>query len=336
MSRRSHVSIGLCLCLLIPALIACGRAGAPPAPSGSASGLAASPCPIAVADQGLDYSDVRAGLTTLFQENSDENSFAAALTAYTATVVSQTATGWAGWITSIQPHADTGTYTVAIDMDDFSSNDAVAPTVFAYEGEPRLGFVDLVLEDVPEAQIQGLEAGQRVRFDGRISQLSRLSDETLTSDFMNGHLALTLDNASIAAVTSAMLKECGLPERTVVTLITPVCTMSSDRCYTTTQVADSDGRTIYRERDWESNAITERSGAISPEDFAVILKAFEDADFYSLNDVYDEFDVSDSPEATTSISTPFRRKSVFHYYGDLSAPAVLQPLEQTVGNLIKA
>jgi hypothetical protein len=148
-------------------------------------------------------------------------------------------------------------------------------------------------------------------------------------------LVMPLDPASLIVVSPQMLRDCNIPERTQITLTRPHCTMMSENCYTANLAIDSSGTVVYTARDWDDQApgITKEAW-ISPAQFKELLQAFEEAQYFTLKDDYSSFDVSDNPSATTSITTATARKSIYHYYGDLSAPDSLSTLEDRIDKIV--
>jgi hypothetical protein len=67
-----------------------------------------------------------------------------------------------------------------------------------------------------------------------------------------------------------------------------------------------------------------------------LISDFEQADYFSLNDSYTSFGVSDMPFVTTSIRIGGRTKTVRHYLGDRSAPEQLTELENKIDEIVNS
>ena len=87
----------------------------------------------------------------------------------------------------------------------------------------------------------------------------------------------------------------------------------------------ADGEVVYVGKS-DVKEIGERRFKISPEKVQQLIKAFEQVDYFSLNDKYDA-DVSDLPTTTTSICLDGKKKKVVNYYG---APKKLAELEHKI------
>ena len=64
-----------------------------------------------------------------------------------------------------------------------------------------------------------------------------------------------------------------------------------------------------------------------------LVSAFETTNFFSLQDKYTDYNVTDRPSAITSITLHGRTKTVNHYYGDKSAPQQLFDLESKIDEI---
>jgi Domain of unknown function (DUF6438) len=67
-----------------------------------------------------------------------------------------------------------------------------------------------------------------------------------------------------------------------------------------------------------------------------LVSAFERANFFSLQDNYTNYDVTDNPSAITSITLNGKTKTVNHYYGDNSAPQELFDLESKIDEIVNS
>jgi hypothetical protein len=67
-----------------------------------------------------------------------------------------------------------------------------------------------------------------------------------------------------------------------------------------------------------------------------LVSEFEKADYFSLNDSYIQFGVSDMPYVTTSIRIGGKTKTIKHYLGDRSAPEQLTELENKIDEIVNS
>ena len=95
------------------------------------------------------------------------------------------------------------------------------------------------------------------------------------------------------------------------------------------------GSVLYEGKDFVRTKGT-REATISADAVNQLLLAFEQADFYALDDSYTRFGKSDMPSAYTSISIGTRTKSVRHYLGDNSAPDKLTELENKIDVVVNS
>ena len=74
---------------------------------------------------------------------------------------------------------------------------------------------------------------------------------------------------------------------------------------------------------------------ISVDSVRTLIRMFQDIQFYTLKDEYEDRAVSDAPSAIVTYATKDRSKTVKHYLGDMSAPEQLKKLEQTIDRIAK-
>jgi hypothetical protein len=72
---------------------------------------------------------------------------------------------------------------------------------------------------------------------------------------------------------------------------------------------------------------------IGEERIRKLISLFNEIDFFSLKESYEERDVPDMASARTSINLGDNTKSVRHYYGDLTAPKKLTKLEHMIDKI---
>lgn len=98
---------------------------------------------------------------------------------------------------------------------------------------------------------------------------------------------------------------------------------------------NGDGAVIYEGKDYvRIKGVKEAT--VAPEVIDLLLQAFEEAAYFTLNDSYSGFGKSDMPSAITSISIGDNTKSVKHYLGDSSAPKKLTDLENKIDELVNS
>ncbi|OGO18690.1 MAG: hypothetical protein A2Z02_00150 [Chloroflexi bacterium RBG_16_48_7] len=67
-----------------------------------------------------------------------------------------------------------------------------------------------------------------------------------------------------------------------------------------------------------------------------LVLEFENTGYFSLNDSYTKFEITDMPSANTSITIGRKTKSIKHYYGDRSAPKQLTELEKKIDDTVNS
>ena len=67
---------------------------------------------------------------------------------------------------------------------------------------------------------------------------------------------------------------------------------------------------------------------------AELAAAFKKAGYFALKDKYTSYDITDHPSANTSYDDGTHRKTIAHYHGDRSAPAVLDVLEERIDEIV--
>ena len=84
--------------------------------------------------------------------------------------------------------------------------------------------------------------------------------------------------------------------------------------------------------EWKGDLFVKEEGprtwSISQKKIDALDKAIDKVKFMELRDKYDEYEVTDHPDAT--ITVKFKegtKKKVYHYFGDSSVPRVLEWLE---------
>ena len=107
------------------------------------------------------------------------------------------------------------------------------------------------------------------------------------------------------------------------------------KCPVYSLMIKGDGSVIYSGVDFvKIKGIQETT--ISAEAMDELLQAFDDAEYFLLNDSYTAFGKSDMPSAYTSISIGDNTKSVKHYLGDNKAPKKLTELENKIDAIVNS
>lgn len=235
---------------------------------------------------------------------------------------------------------DSGPYWIALDMDEFYDRNPFLG--FEYRGVRRIGLTDVVLTGVSEEQAQRVRPGEKVALSGTIKDLKSFSQDKVAADPANGRLTLLLEQGSTRSLSPTPL-EGGHPidaKAAIITWTRPVCGMSSTKCYIYELIVRGSGSAVYSEYDWDSidegKPTITKTFSVTDEVVPHLVSAFEKADCFSMKDDYEAHYVSDAGSSTTSFSTLYYRKSVFHYGGDHSAPNALHALERELDDLATA
>ncbi|HEX5062549.1 MAG TPA: DUF6438 domain-containing protein [Kofleriaceae bacterium] len=68
---------------------------------------------------------------------------------------------------------------------------------------------------------------------------------------------------------------------------------------------------------------------------AELTKMFEDKHFFALNGSYNDYDATDASSAEITFQpTPWRKKRIEHYHGDMDAPPVLEEIENEFDRIV--
>ena len=114
-----------------------------------------------------------------------------------------------------------------------------------------------------------------------------------------------------------------------------VITMERTACHGTCPVykltISGDGKVIYDGRNFVE-VEGEQTESLSPTQIQDLVAAFEQANFYSLQD-YTDNNAGDSQSVITSITIDGKTKTVNHYYGDSNAPQELFDLESRIDEI---
>jgi hypothetical protein len=95
------------------------------------------------------------------------------------------------------------------------------------------------------------------------------------------------------------------------------------------------GRVVY-EGTKNVNVVGNRESTLSNEQIMALIERFIGIDYFSLNDSYQAFMVSDMPSAITSMQMDGKMKTVQHYHGDKTAPEVLTELEDFIDQTVNS
>jgi len=224
-----------------------------------------------------------------------------------------------GWVTSISSDAN-GKWLIAIDLDEYEGDPSSAIDFHKGEGERRIGLPDVRIAGLTPTT--GWSVGSPIFFSGMTK--SGFS----TSEYQEQ--LLVPSDTSIICHPSA-------PSQRKITLTVPFCCMDCESCYTYGYTIFESGVVIFTDREWGTGETITKTGQMSKTEFQKLVNAFEQINYFSFQDDYDEEEWTDMGSLTTSITLEYQRKSIFHYYGDTSAPKELTELErelqETVNNI---
>ncbi|MBX3085539.1 MAG: hypothetical protein KF716_28140, partial [Anaerolineae bacterium] len=298
--------------------------------SGSAAQAGRTQAPPTTDPDQIDYMDFRREFFTACAKLIEEQKCDPDFNAYTNALMGKAIT-WQGWVSDVEKQDDnSGHYLVGIDMDDFDTMDDWPPLSWGYEGVRRIGFADVVLRDVQAEQVAELRTGQHVVFTGRLQGTDTEFGRAIAIDFITSGLAVVVDQVDVFAADPTI--DFTLKPTTVITLSRPTCHIMDNNCYTYHLVVYGDGRVIYKFRPWENKPVAPliKTAVVDVEKVRALLKHFENAHYFGLQDNYSHLSFTDADDATTSLTLGTMRKSIYHYYGDTSAPDVLTELEKLV------
>ncbi len=94
----------------------------------------------------------------------------------------------------------------------------------------------------------------------------------------------------------------------------------------------TDGRVVYDGRDFVDVSGAQES-QIDPADVSALVTYMQDNGYFELEDAYNEVLITDMPSAITSLTVDGQTKRIDHYFGDESAPFVLQQIENRIDQL---
>ena len=116
-----------------------------------------------------------------------------------------------------------------------------------------------------------------------------------------------------------------------------VITLERTRCFGVcpayTLTIYGDGRVVYDGKDFV-RVEGARTANIGEESISRLVTEFQNIDYFSLDDSYEEFNATDMPSAITSITINGKTKTIRHYHGDLSAPKKLTELENKIDQIV--
>jgi hypothetical protein len=239
------------------------------------------------------------------------------------------AEGWQGWVLQVAPAAQ-ATYTVTLDMDDYW--DISPPLGFEYRAIRLIGLADVVLKGVDSSMAKQIIPGQRIGFGGTITELKGYDPDEINVD-PAVRLAVVLTDVDLVPLgpSDSQAALADQYKSAIITLKNPVCGMLSSRCYTYDLIIYGSGKVEYIEEDWETGRVVRtETASVSEDKVRDLIAQFDKISYFGLKDDYSTYSVSDAGALTTSITVGTKRKSIFHYLGDMSAPAELQQLERSI------
>ncbi len=121
-----------------------------------------------------------------------------------------------------------------------------------------------------------------------------------------------------------------VPPDTVITLERTAC---RGTCPVYTLAVSADGKVVFNGKDYVKSKGTQEAN-IGSEKVSQIISEFNKINYYSLNDTYTQFTITDQSNVITSITTRGKSKTIKHYLGDLGAPRELTALEDKVDEIV--
>lgn len=88
--------------------------------------------------------------------------------------------------------------------------------------------------------------------------------------------------------------------------------------------------TVHWNGEMYVDVIGEASAEVNPDEVRNLSSYIEERGFFTFNDTYVSYDITDLPWATLTVSNGTHVKRIEHYHGDHSAPVVLYNLEDAV------
>lgn len=118
-------------------------------------------------------------------------------------------------------------------------------------------------------------------------------------------------------------------------IITLERTSCYDNCPIYKLTISGDGHVVY-EGEQFVNVIGRKTTQISQDKIIELVDEFYKADFFSLKDSYERYEITDNPSTITSITLNGVVKTVRHYHGDTNAPKKLIKLEDRIDEIVNS
>lgn len=146
---------------------------------------------------------------------------------------------------------------------------------------------------------------------------------TVTLDEHVSEFTLEVDNVGDAPLSQSESDVAITLERTACFGTCPVYTLTIYR----------DGRVVYNGLDFVE-VTGEQTVQIDPKQVQELMDFMVNSGYLDLNDAYTDYNITDLPYATTSLTVNGSVKQIEHYYGDESAPFVLTQIERRIDMLV--
>jgi hypothetical protein len=343
---KTRVALFLLIAAIVPSLNGCGNA--PQQNTSTMTHSAARPTATLGRNSAPGYQEIRSNIARLLSEiqtayatatpsTAEADTYEKDLTAYIGGLKGKKVDAWQGWVLEVLPGPQ-GSYTATIDMDEFY--EVEPPLGFEYRGIRLIGLTDVVLSNLSKESAEKVSAGQKVEISGTIKGMEGLASDDTDKPAVDPsvRLAVILMESKVTPLKSENAGSSLADDykSAVITLKHPVCGMASSHCYTYNLIVYGTGKVVYTEEDWSTGQVNRTETAnVSEEKVRELVAEFDKIRYFSLKDDYSSYDMSDASSATTSITLGAKRKSTFHYHGDMSAPKELSDLESKIDELYK-
>jgi hypothetical protein len=242
-------------------------------------------------------------------------------TTYLIGLAGQAVTGWDGWVISppVVPAGKSQPPEIVLAIENPFPAGSVKATP-----TPR-GFdmaLTVHLQDLNAEMLKGVQVGQHLRFSGTVGRSDNRFNTTV----------LPVQQEQFAVLDDPLAPLTTPPDlaNTVIQLERTMCFGS---CPTYRVTVYGNGVVVWAGED--NIAVPgPRITVVSTDTVRRLLAAAEKADYFGMQDSYNQYRGSDQPEANTYIRHGDRQKTVRHYYGDPSAPARLHILESQIDDLL--
>lgn len=260
------------------------------------------------------YAEVRATIERLWQANKDKPGAErlAAVTDYLKTLFGKDVRGWQGWVQLVYQNGDGNPYRVALLMDDPFAVGATQP-----QPADAAPFTEFPLDGLTQAQAQAYHAGEEIAITGIFSGTTQ--DPWIAPTAVTPVVDATPTPATPAALAHVRI-----------TLARTVC---YGRCPVYDLSISGDGTVVYNGGGYVQTR-GRQEAHISQAQVQELLAFFEKVGYFALNPEYTDYQITDLPYVTTSLTLGDQDYMVRHYRGDRSAPEKLSLLEARIDEIV--